>query len=89
MFVFQKRDIPDYLCGKISFELLREPVITPSGITYEKKDIIEHLQVYYQYFNLQLCNIDVRFTRLLDNSERRMQMAMYLLLSSAVTFLKH
>ncbi|KAK7573817.1 hypothetical protein V9T40_011008 [Parthenolecanium corni] len=40
----RKRDIPDYLCGKISFELLREPVITPSGITYEKKDIIEHLQ---------------------------------------------
>ncbi|XP_065213683.1 E3 ubiquitin-protein ligase CHIP [Planococcus citri] len=40
----RKRDIPDFLCGKISFELLREPVITPSGITYERKDIIEHLQ---------------------------------------------
>ena len=24
---------------------MREPVITPSGITYDKKDIIEHLQV--------------------------------------------
>ncbi|KAF4518092.1 hypothetical protein B566_EDAN007793 [Ephemera danica] len=34
----------DYLCGKISFEILREPVITPSGITYERKDIEEHLQ---------------------------------------------
>jgi STIP1 homology and U-box containing protein 1 len=33
------------LCGKISFEILREPVITPSGITYERKDIEEHLQV--------------------------------------------
>ncbi len=43
---FQKREIPDYLCGKISFELLREPVITPSGITYERKDITEHLQVF-------------------------------------------
>ncbi|XP_025919660.1 E3 ubiquitin-protein ligase CHIP isoform X1 [Apteryx rowi] len=40
----QKRDIPDYLCGKISFELMREPCITPSGITYDRKDIEEHLQ---------------------------------------------
>lgn len=41
----QKREIPDYLCGKISFELMREPCITPSGITYDRKDIEEHLQV--------------------------------------------
>ncbi|XP_067622245.1 E3 ubiquitin-protein ligase CHIP isoform X2 [Eurosta solidaginis] len=40
----RKRDIPDYLCGKISFEILTDPVITPSGITYERKDIEEHLQ---------------------------------------------
>ncbi|KAL0278666.1 UNVERIFIED_CONTAM: hypothetical protein PYX00_000420 [Menopon gallinae] len=40
----RKRDVPDFLCGKISFEILREPVITPSGITYERKDIEEHLQ---------------------------------------------
>lgn len=40
----KKRDIPDFLCGRISFELLREPVITPSGITYDRKDIVEHLQ---------------------------------------------
>lgn len=40
----RKRDVPDYLCGKISFEILHEPVITPSGITYERKDIEEHLQ---------------------------------------------
>lgn len=35
--------MPDYLCGKISFEILVDPVITPSGITYERKDIEEHL----------------------------------------------
>lgn len=35
------RDVPDYLCGKISFELMRDPVITPSGITYDRKDIVE------------------------------------------------
>merc|ERR1712062_32838 len=40
----KKRDVPDYLCGKISFEILKEPVITPSGITYDRKDIEEHLQ---------------------------------------------
>ena len=27
----QKRDVPDFLCGKISFEILKDPVITPSG----------------------------------------------------------
>lgn len=40
----RERDVPDYLCGKISFEILTDPVITPSGITYERKDIEEHLQ---------------------------------------------
>lgn len=43
--LLQKRDVPDYLCGKISFEIMREPVITPSGITYDRRDIEEHLQV--------------------------------------------
>ena len=45
--VCQKREIPDFLCGKISFELMREPCITPSGVTYDRKDIEEHLQVKY------------------------------------------
>lgn len=40
----RKRDVPDYLCGKISFEIMKEPVVTPSGITYDRKDIEEHLQ---------------------------------------------
>jgi len=40
----QTRDVPDYLCGKISFEILKDPVITPSGITYDRKDIVEHLE---------------------------------------------
>lgn len=39
-----RREVPDQLCGKISFEIMREPVITPSGITYDKKDIEEHIQ---------------------------------------------
>jgi len=40
----RKREVPDFLCGKISFEIMNEPVITPSGITYDRKDIEEHLQ---------------------------------------------
>lgn len=40
----RKREVPDYLCGKISFEIMRDPVITPSGITYDREDIEEHLR---------------------------------------------
>lgn len=40
----KKRDVPDYLCGKISFEIMHDPVITPSGITYDRQDIEEHLR---------------------------------------------
>lgn len=39
----KKREVPDFLCGKISFELLKDPVITPSGITYDRQDILTHL----------------------------------------------
>ncbi|XP_063680755.1 E3 ubiquitin-protein ligase CHIP-like [Bolinopsis microptera] len=40
----RRREVPDYLCGKISFEIMKEPVITPSGVTYERSDLEEHLQ---------------------------------------------
>lgn len=40
----RKRSVPDYLCGKISFEIMHEPVITPSGITYDRQDIEQHLK---------------------------------------------
>jgi len=40
----KRREVPDQLCGKISFEIMRDPVITPSGIIYDKRDIEEHLQ---------------------------------------------
>lgn len=39
-----KHEVPDYLCGKISFEIMRDPVVTPSGITYDRQDIEEHLK---------------------------------------------
>ncbi|PAA67901.1 hypothetical protein BOX15_Mlig008553g14 [Macrostomum lignano] len=39
----RKRDVPEVLCGKISFDLMRDPVISPSGITYDRRDIEDHL----------------------------------------------
>lgn len=39
-----KRDPPpDAIYGKISFELMHDPVITPSGVTYDRINILEHL----------------------------------------------
>jgi len=40
---FKKRDVPEYLLGNIDFEIMRDPVIAPSGITYERSSILEHL----------------------------------------------
>lgn len=45
----KKRDIPEFLCGRISFDLMTEPVITPCGITYDKKHIEDHLHRVGQF----------------------------------------
>ncbi|KAF7825863.1 E3 ubiquitin-protein ligase CHIP [Senna tora] len=37
-------EVPDYLCCKITLDIFRDPVITPSGLTYERAVILEHLQ---------------------------------------------
>ncbi|KAL8143804.1 hypothetical protein V2J09_016836 [Rumex salicifolius] len=37
-------EVPDYLCCKITLDIFRDPVITPSGITYERAIILDHLQ---------------------------------------------
>ncbi|XP_047313316.1 E3 ubiquitin-protein ligase CHIP [Impatiens glandulifera] len=37
-------EVPDYLCCKITLELFRDPVISPSGVTYERDIILDHLQ---------------------------------------------
>lgn len=36
--------VPDYLCCKITLDIFRDPVITPSGVTYERAVILEHLK---------------------------------------------
>ncbi|MBA0653141.1 hypothetical protein Goklo_020343, partial [Gossypium klotzschianum] len=37
-------EVHDYLCCKITLDILRDPVITPSGVTYERTVILQHLQ---------------------------------------------
>ncbi|KAI5955315.1 hypothetical protein KGF54_001876 [Candida jiufengensis] len=37
-------EAPDYLLDPISFEILTDPVITPSGITYEKQHLLRHIK---------------------------------------------
>jgi len=36
--------VPDYLCCKISMELMLDPVVTPSGVSYERSYLVNHLQ---------------------------------------------
>uniref|UniRef100_A0A803KQ70 E3 ubiquitin-protein ligase CHIP n=1 Tax=Chenopodium quinoa TaxID=63459 RepID=A0A803KQ70_CHEQI len=37
-------EVPDYLCCRITLDIFRDPVITPSGVTYERAIILEHLE---------------------------------------------
>ncbi|XP_068648145.1 LOW QUALITY PROTEIN: E3 ubiquitin-protein ligase CHIP-like [Aristolochia californica] len=37
-------EVPDHLCCRITFEIFRDPVITPSGFTYERAALLGHLQ---------------------------------------------
>ncbi|KAH9323037.1 hypothetical protein KI387_017676, partial [Taxus chinensis] len=37
-------EISDHLTCRITMDILNDPVITPSGITYEKSALLEHLQ---------------------------------------------
>ncbi|KAJ3105211.1 Mismatch repair protein msh3 [Phlyctochytrium planicorne] len=39
----KKREVPEAFLGKISFELMTDPVISPSGITYDRTEILQHL----------------------------------------------
>ncbi|URD72932.1 Ubiquitin-protein ligase [Musa troglodytarum] len=40
----QPTEVPDFLCCKITLDIFRDPVITPSGITYERAVLLDHLQ---------------------------------------------
>ncbi|XP_051143065.1 E3 ubiquitin-protein ligase CHIP-like isoform X2 [Andrographis paniculata] len=36
-------EVPDYLCCRITLDIFRDPVVAPSGFTYERAVILEHL----------------------------------------------
>eukprot|EP00850_Spirogloea_muscicola_P004129 SM000017S02869 [mRNA] locus=s17:689504:692577:- [translate_table: standard] len=36
--------VPDHLCCNITMDIYRDPVITPSGISYERSILMEHLK---------------------------------------------
>ena len=40
----QERVVPDYLIDSITFEIMHDPVITPSGASYERVGLMKHLR---------------------------------------------
>ncbi|KAH7285834.1 hypothetical protein KP509_33G048000 [Ceratopteris richardii] len=41
---YKPTEVPEFLCCKITMDLYRDPVITPSGITYERAILLDHLE---------------------------------------------
>ena len=40
-----ERVVPDYLIDNITFEIMHDPVITPSGMSFERVGLLRHLKV--------------------------------------------
>ncbi|CAI5530816.1 unnamed protein product [Closterium sp. Naga37s-1] len=38
-------EVPDFLCCKITMDIFKDPVITPSGVTYERAVLVDHLKL--------------------------------------------
>ncbi|KAJ3191892.1 STIP1 y and U box-containing protein 1 [Irineochytrium annulatum] len=45
----KRREVPDAFLGKISFEIMTDPVLAPSGITYDRTEILSHLRKIGQW----------------------------------------
>lgn len=60
MDAYENFQVPDYLCCKITLDIFRDPVIAPSGLTYERKVLLDHLEkvafdnINYACSNLQM-----------------------------------
>jgi len=39
-----EEDVPDHFCCAITLSIMRDPVMTPAGHTYEKDAIVEHIE---------------------------------------------
>jgi STIP1 homology and U-box containing protein 1 len=44
MMLTQSQVVPDYLIDCITFEIMHDPVITPSGASYERVGLMKHLK---------------------------------------------
>ncbi|CAG8445105.1 781_t:CDS:1 [Acaulospora colombiana] len=53
----KSRVVPDYFLDKISFNIMHDPVITPSGITYERAYLKEHFKKIGQFDPLSRCQV--------------------------------
>ncbi|CAI5502804.1 unnamed protein product [Closterium sp. Naga37s-1] len=42
-------EVPDFLCCKITMDIFKDPVITPSGVTYERAVLVDHLKSGKQF----------------------------------------
>lgn len=40
----QERVVPDWMIDPITFEVMHDPVITPSGVSYERVGLLQHLK---------------------------------------------
>ena len=49
--------VPDYLCCKITLDIFRDPVIAPSGLTYEREVLLDHLEKVTFDFNFACSNL--------------------------------
>lgn len=50
--------MPDYLCCNISLDIFRDPVITPSGVTYERSVILDHLEKVMFGLNIAFTKVE-------------------------------
>jgi STIP1 family protein 1 len=48
--------VPDYLCCKITLDILRDPVITPSGVSYERAVLLDHREKVICVFDIACSN---------------------------------
>eukprot|EP01012_Entosiphon_sulcatum_P002697 TRINITY_DN10609_c0_g1_i1.p1 TRINITY_DN10609_c0_g1~~TRINITY_DN10609_c0_g1_i1.p1 ORF type:complete len:274 (+),score=59.85 TRINITY_DN10609_c0_g1_i1:63-884(+) len=44
-----QREVPEHFCCRISMDIMRDPVVTPGGISYDRKYLAQHLQCVGQF----------------------------------------
>ncbi|KAL1211959.1 E3 ubiquitin-protein ligase CHIP [Cardamine amara subsp. amara] len=69
-------EVPDYLCCNITLEIFRDPVVSPSGVTYERAAILEHLNKVGKFDPLTREKIDP--SKLVPNLAIKEAVAAYL-----------